>query len=153
MAALTTRAIFLHHVAIPLGILQLLRHACLTHRYLTHQLGFNDSRAISLFNAYASLFTLLFLAAGLPTRHLTTRSSGYHQRLIDSSGSCGVGLESDSTLVCCTALVVLSAATACLNQPAVRWANFTPLMTTSATGILAALPPPEYWIQPARRSP
>jgi POT family proton-dependent oligopeptide transporter len=36
--------------------------------YLTHQLGFDDSHAISLFSAYASWFTLPpFSAAGLPT--------------------------------------------------------------------------------------
>lgn len=36
--------------------------------YLTHQLGFDDSHAISLFSAYASWCTsLLFSAAGLPT--------------------------------------------------------------------------------------
>lgn len=36
--------------------------------YLTHQLGFDDNHAISLFSAYALWFTLpLFSAAGLPT--------------------------------------------------------------------------------------
>ncbi len=41
--------------------------------YLTHQLGFNDSHAINLFSAYASLvYVTLFLAAGLPTACLAT---------------------------------------------------------------------------------
>ncbi len=31
------------------------RHACLLILYLTHQLGFDDNHAISLFSAYASL--------------------------------------------------------------------------------------------------
>ncbi|GHK18807.1 hypothetical protein ECZU08_18610 [Escherichia coli] len=36
--------------------------------YLTHQLGFDDNHAISLFSAYASLvYVTLFSAAGLPT--------------------------------------------------------------------------------------
>lgn len=36
--------------------------------YLTHQLGYTDSRAIDLYSAYASLVTSLrFLAAGSPT--------------------------------------------------------------------------------------
>ncbi len=51
-----------------LGVLQFYGMRALLILYLTHQLGFDDNHAISLFSAYASLvYVTLFSAAGLPT--------------------------------------------------------------------------------------
>lgn len=112
--------------------------------YLTHQLGFNDSHAINLFSAYASLvYVTPILGGWLADRLLGNRVAVITGALLMTLGHVVLGLESDSTLSLYARWPLLSAATACLNPIlAVCWENFTPLMTTAATGASRCSTPP-----------
>ncbi|EBF6635277.1 MFS transporter, partial [Salmonella enterica subsp. enterica serovar Saintpaul] len=67
--------------------------------YLTHQLGFNDSHAINLFSAYASLvYVTPILGGWLADRLLGNRVAVITGALLMTLGHVVLGLESDSTL-------------------------------------------------------
>ncbi len=116
--------------------------------YLTHQLGFNDSHAINLFSAYASLvYVTPILGGWLADRLLGNRVAVITGALLMTLGHVVLGLESDSTLSLYAALAIIICGYGLFKSIlAVCWENFTPLMTTAATGLLAALRRREYWI-------
>ncbi|MCS5959796.1 hypothetical protein LNP74_03855 [Klebsiella pneumoniae subsp. pneumoniae] len=60
--------------------------------YLTHQLGFDDSHAISLFSAYASLvYVTPILGGWLADRLLGNRIGGNCRGAVDDPRPCGAG--------------------------------------------------------------
>ncbi|MFH7825031.1 POT-type proton-dependent oligopeptide transporter [Kluyvera chengduensis] len=66
--------------------------------YLTHQLGFNDSHAIDLFSAYASLvYVTPILGGWLADRLLGNRIAVISGALLMTLGHIVLGVESDST--------------------------------------------------------
>lgn len=66
--------------------------------YLTHQLGFDDSHAISLFSAYASLvYVTPILGGWLADRLLGNRTAVIAGALLMTLGHVVLGVESDST--------------------------------------------------------
>lgn len=66
--------------------------------YLTHQLGFNDSHAIDLFSAYASLvYVTPILGGWLADRLLGNRTAVIAGALLMTLGHIVLGVESDST--------------------------------------------------------
>ncbi|MFU0885365.1 oligopeptide:H+ symporter [Kluyvera sichuanensis] len=66
--------------------------------YLTHQLGFNDSHAIDLFSAYASLvYVTPILGGWLADRLLGNRTAVISGALLMTLGHIVLGVESDST--------------------------------------------------------
>lgn len=76
--------------------------------YLTHQLGFNDSHAINLFSAYASLvYVTPILGGWLADRLLGNRVAVITGALLMTLGHVVLGLESDSTLSLYAALAII----------------------------------------------
>lgn len=76
--------------------------------YLTHQLGFNDSHAINLFSAYASLvYVTPILGGWLADRLLGNRVAVITGTLLMTLGHVVLGLESDSTLSLYAALAII----------------------------------------------
>lgn len=66
--------------------------------YLTHQLGFDDSHAISLFSAYASLvYVTPILGGWLADRLLGNRTAVIAGALLMTLGHVVLGVESTST--------------------------------------------------------
>ncbi|MGA4368243.1 oligopeptide:H+ symporter [Pantoea ananatis] len=76
--------------------------------YLTHQLGFDDSHAISLFSAYASLVYITPIIGGwLADRLLGSRTAVIFGALIMTLGHIVLGIQSDSTLSLYLALATI----------------------------------------------
>lgn len=76
--------------------------------YLTHQLGFNDSHAIDLFSAYASLvYVTPILGGWLADRLLGNRTAVIAGALLMTLGHIVLGVESDSTWSLYLALAII----------------------------------------------
>ena len=76
--------------------------------YLTHQLGFDDSHAISLFSAYASLvYVTPILGGWLADRLLGNRTAVIAGALLMTLGHVVLGVESDSTWSLYLALAII----------------------------------------------
>ncbi|MDR3106553.1 MAG: dipeptide permease DtpD [Yokenella regensburgei] len=76
--------------------------------YLTHQLGFDDSRAISLFSAYASLvYVTPILGGWLADRLLGNRMAVIVGALLMTLGHVVLGVESDSLWSLYLALAII----------------------------------------------
>lgn len=76
--------------------------------YLTHQLGFDDSHAISLFSAYASLvYVTPILGGWLADRLLGNRTAVIAGALLMTLGHVVLGIESDSTWSLYLALAII----------------------------------------------
>lgn len=76
--------------------------------YLTHQLGFNDSHAINLFSAYASLvYVTPILGGWLADRLLGNRMAVMTGALLMTLGHVVLGIESDSTWSLYLALAII----------------------------------------------
>ncbi|HED3064708.1 TPA: dipeptide permease DtpD [Kluyvera ascorbata] len=76
--------------------------------YLTHQLGFNDSHAIDLFSAYASLvYVTPILGGWLADRLLGNRTAVIAGALLMTIGHIVLGVESDSTWSLYLALAII----------------------------------------------
>ncbi|HDG1694137.1 TPA: dipeptide permease DtpD [Kluyvera ascorbata] len=76
--------------------------------YLTHQLGFNDSHAIDLFSAYASLVYVTPIMGGwLADRLLGNRTAVIAGALLMTLGHIVLGVESDSTWSLYLALAII----------------------------------------------
>ncbi|WP_297207754.1 oligopeptide:H+ symporter [uncultured Pluralibacter sp.] len=76
--------------------------------YLTHQLGFDDSHAISLFSAYASLvYVTPILGGWLADRLLGNRTAVITGALLMTLGHVVLGVESDSTWSLYLALAII----------------------------------------------
>ena len=76
--------------------------------YLTHQLGFNDSHAIDLFSAYASLvYVTPILGGWLADRQLGNRTAVIAGALLMTLGHIVLGVESDSTWSLYLALAII----------------------------------------------
>ncbi|UJL40905.1 hypothetical protein JS561_07140 [Salmonella enterica subsp. enterica serovar Infantis] len=116
--------------------------------YLTHQLGFNDSHAINLFSAYASLvYVTPILGGWLADRLLGNRVAVITGALLMTLGHVVLGLESDSTLSLYAALAIIICGYGLFKSNiSCLLGELYALMTTAATGILAALRRREYWI-------
>lgn len=59
--------------------------------YLTHQLGFDDSHAISLFSAYASLVYVTPILGGWLADHARQPHGGNCRGAVDDPRPCGAG--------------------------------------------------------------
>jgi dipeptide/tripeptide permease len=123
--------------------------------YLTHQLGFDDSHAISLFSAYASLvYVTPILGGWLADRLLGNRTAVIAGALLMTLGHVVLGVESIPHGVCTSRWRSLSAATACSNPTsAACWANSTPLTTRAATAVSRCCTPPATSAPSPRPSP
>ena len=76
--------------------------------YLTHQLGFDDSHAISLFSAYASLvYVTPILGGWLADRLLGNRTAVIAGALLMTLGHVVLGVESTSTWSLYLALAII----------------------------------------------
>lgn len=76
--------------------------------YLTHQLGFDDSRAISLFSAYASLvYVTPILGGWIADRLLGNRMAIVAGALLMTLGHVVLGVESDTTWSLYLALAII----------------------------------------------
>lgn len=76
--------------------------------YLTHQLGFDDSHAISLFSAYASLvYVTPILGGWLADRLLGNRTAVIAGALLMTLGHVVLGVESDATWSLYLALAII----------------------------------------------
>ena len=76
--------------------------------YLTHQLGFNDSHAINLFSAYASLvYVTPILGGWLADRLLGNRTAVIAGALLMTLGHVVLGVESDATWSLYVALAII----------------------------------------------
>ncbi|WP_368893550.1 dipeptide permease DtpD [Kluyvera ascorbata] len=76
--------------------------------YLTHQLGFNDSHAIDLFSAYASLvYVTPILGGWLADRLLGNRTAVIAGALLMTLGHIVLGVESNSTWSLYLALAII----------------------------------------------
>ncbi|PTM34589.1 MFS transporter [Enterobacter cloacae] len=76
--------------------------------YLTHQLGFDDSHAITLFSAYASLvYVTPILGGWLADRLLGNRTAIITGALLMTFGHVVLGIESDSTRTLYVALAII----------------------------------------------
>ncbi|MFP2469295.1 dipeptide permease DtpD [Pseudescherichia vulneris] len=76
--------------------------------YLTHQLGFDDSHAIGLFSAYASLvYVTPILGGWIADRLLGNRVAVIAGALLMTLGHIVLGLESDSTMSLYLALAII----------------------------------------------
>ena len=76
--------------------------------YLTHKLGFDDSHAISLFSAYASLvYVTPILGGWLADRLLGNRTAVIAGALLMTLGHVVLGVESDSTWSLYLALAII----------------------------------------------
>jgi POT family proton-dependent oligopeptide transporter len=96
--------------------------------YLTHQLGFDDSHAISLFSAYASLvYVTPILGGWLADRLLGNRTAVIAGALLMTSATWCWALSRPPHGVCTSRWRSLSAATACSNPiSAACWRTVRP---------------------------
>ncbi len=123
--------------------------------YLTHQLGFDDSHAISLFSAYASLvYVTPILGGWLADRLLGNRTAVIAGALLMTLGHVVLGVESTSAWSLYVALAIIicgyglfkSISAACL-------ANFTPTTIRVATAASRCCTPPATSAPSPRPSP
>ncbi len=105
---LTAARDLLHRCDPDLGVLQLYGMRALLILYLTHQLGFDDSHAISLFSAYASLvYVTPILGGWLADRLLGNRTAVIAGALLMTLGHVVLGVESTSAWSLYVALAII----------------------------------------------
>ncbi|STS80843.1 di/tripeptide permease YjdL [Klebsiella pneumoniae] len=115
-----------------------------THPLPYHQLGFDDSHAISLFSAYASLVYVTPILGGcLADRLLGNRTAVIAGALLMTLGHVVLALSRPPHGVCTSRWRSSSAATACLNPiSAACSANCTLTTTRVATAVSRCCTPP-----------
>lgn len=127
--------------------------------YLTHQLGFDDNHAISLFSAYASLvYVTPILGGWLADRLLGNRTAVIAGALLMTLGHVVLGIDTNSTFSLYLALAIIIVATAYSNQTsAVCLASSTTrtiidvmavfrCFTLRAISVLSPPPSPAAWL-------
>lgn len=91
-----------------LGVLQFYGMRALLILYLTHQLGFDDNHAISLFSAYASLvYVTPILGGWLADRLLGNRTAVIAGALLMTLGHVVLGIDTNSTFSLYLALAII----------------------------------------------
>ena len=91
-----------------LGVLQFYGMRALLILYLTHQLGFDDNHAISLFSAYASLvYVTPILGGWFADRLLGNRTAVIAGALLMTLGHVVLGIDTNSTFSLYLALAII----------------------------------------------
>lgn len=109
--------------------------------YLTHQLGFDDNHAISLFSAYASLvYVTPILGGWLADRLLGNRTAVIAGALLMTLGHVVLGIDTNSTFSLYLALAIVFVATVYSNQTsAVCLASSTTRTIIDVMAVFAAV--------------
>jgi dipeptide/tripeptide permease len=122
--------------------------------YLTHQLGFDDSHAISLFSAYASLvYVTPILGGWLADRLLGNRTAVIAGALLMTLGHVVLGVESDATWSLYLALAIIICGYGLFKSNISCLLGSTPLTTIAATAVSRCCTPPATSAPSRRPSP
>lgn len=123
--------------------------------YLTHQLGFDDSQAISLFSAYASLvYVTPILGGWLADRLLGNRTAVIAGALLMTLGHVVLGVESTSAWSLYVALAIIICGYGLFKSiSAACSANCTLTTTRVATAVSRCCTPPATSARLPRPSP
>ena len=107
--------------------------------YLTHQLGFDDNHAISLFSAYASLvYVTPILGGWLADRLLGNRTAVIAGALLMTLGHVVLGIDTNSTFSLYLALAIIICGYGLFKS------NISCLLR--AISVLSPLPSPAAWL-------